>query len=163
MANTSACMVSPPRELSILIVHEQHLQTMGCDARLLGIIRTLVAARQIVSLFFRQHTREAARSPPSSELATLLNIPRGYKEDLLRQDVRTLPPPAMYERTTSLQLGRLFAQGWFNAVLVFFWFWHDPKPNIAELLLPSLHAFSPPHRRPYVAILSVCVGLALRR
>ena len=136
-------------------MHEQHLQAMGCDTRLLGIIHALVAARQKVSLFFRTHTREAARSPPSAELATLLQIPRGYREEWLRGDVRELPPPAMYERTTPLQVGRLFAQGWFNAVIVFFWFWHDPKPNVAELVLPSLHAFSPPHRRPYVAILSV--------
>ena len=52
------------------------------------------------------------------------------------------------------QLARLFAQGWFHAVIVFFWFWHDPKPNVAEMLLPSLHAYSPHSRRPFVAILS---------
>jgi len=140
--------------LSLLLVHEQHLQPMGCDARLLALIRALVGAGQTVSLFFRAHTPEPRRSPPTHELATLLRVPHGYDTAALRGDVRTLPPPAIYERTTSAQLGRLFAQGWFNAVLVFFWFWHDPKPNVAELLLPQLHAFSPPSQRPVVAILS---------
>ena len=59
------------------------------------------------------------------ELATLLRIPRGYKEEWLRRDVRTLPPPAIYEHAGSAQLARLFGQGWFHAVLVFFWFWHE--------------------------------------
>ena len=76
--NVTSCTASPLPPLSILIVHEQHLQAMGCDSRLLGIIRALVAARMKVSLFFRGHTREAARSPPSAELATLLQIPRGH-------------------------------------------------------------------------------------
>ena len=139
---------------NILIVHEQHLQAMGCDARLLAVIRALVGGGQKVSLFFRTHTPEQRRYPTTTELSSLLHIPRGYSEDLLRSDVRSLPPPALYERTTSVQVGRLFSQGWFNAAIFFFWFWHDPKPNVAELLLPSLHAFSPAHRRPFAAILS---------
>lgn len=140
--------------LRILIVHEQHLQPMGCDERLLGIIRGLLALGLEVSLFFRSHTPIAKRSPSSSEMATLLRIPRGYREEWLREDVRKLPPPAMYEHSGSAQLARLFSQGWFNAVLVFFWFWHDPKPNVGELVLPALHAFSPRGHRPFVAVLS---------
>ena len=141
-----------PRRL--LIVHEQHLQPMGCDVRLLGVIRGLLSADLEVSLFFRTHTPIAKRSPSSPELATLLRIPRGYQEEWLRRDVRTLPPPAIYEHSGSAQLGRLFARGWFHAVLVFFWFWHDPKPNVAEMVLPALHAYAPEGRRPFVAVLS---------
>lgn len=142
------------KPMHILIVHEQHLQSMGCDMRLLGIIRALLGCGQRVSLFFRGHTPEHRRHPPTRELASLLQIPHGFNDTDLRKDVRQLPPPAIYERTTTAQVAQLFAEGWFNAVIVFFWFWHDPKPNVAELLLPSLHAFSPAHRRPFVAILS---------
>ena len=138
----------------MLVVHEQHLQPMGCDVRLLGIIRGLLASGAEVSLFFRTHTPVAKRTPTTEDLATLLHIPRGYREEWLRRDVRQLRPPAIYEHAGTTQLARLFGQGWWNAVLVFFWFWHDPKPNVAELLLPPLHAFSPPGRRPFVAILS---------
>lgn len=138
----------------MLIVHEQHLQQMGSDARLLALVRALVRARQNVSLFFRSHTPEVRRSPPTEELARLLHVDHGYSEADLRRDVRSLPPPAIYERTTSAQVARLFSQGWFNAVIFFFWFWHDPKPNVVELTLPHLHAFSPPGARPYAAILS---------
>ena len=140
--------------LRILIFHEQHLQPMGCDVRLLGIIRGLLAGGVEVSLFFRSHTPVAKRSPPSEKLATLLRIPRGYREEWLRRDVRQLPPPAIYENAGTAQLARLFAQGWYHAVLVFFWFWNDPRPNIGELVLPALHTFSPRGRRPFVAILS---------
>ena len=151
-ANTSSTAADAP--LRILIAHEQHLQPMGCDVRLLGIIRGLLAAGLEVSLFFRSHTPVAKRWPRTETLATLLRIPRGYNEEWLRADVRSLPPPAIYEHRGTRHLARLFAEGWFHAVLVFFWFWHDPKPNVAELLLPPLHAFSPRGRRPFVAILS---------
>ena len=53
----------------ILIVHEQHLQSMGSDTRLMGIIKGLLAAGQEVSLFFRSHTPQEARSPPSADVA----------------------------------------------------------------------------------------------
>lgn len=150
MPASAACA----REMSVLVVHEQHLQSMGCDTRLLGIVRALLSCGHKVSLFFRTRTPEQRRNPPTKELASLLHIPRAYNEEDLRRDVRELPPPAIYERTTSAQMGRLFAQGWFNAAIVSFWFWHDPKPNVAELVLPQLHTFSPAHRRPFVAILS---------
>ena len=110
----------PDVPLRILVAHEQHLQPMGCDVRLLGIIRTLLRSGAEVSLFFRGHTLVSKRAPPSEELASLLRIPRGYREEWLRRDVRELPPPAIYEHAGPAQLGRLFAQGWFHATLVFF-------------------------------------------
>ena len=55
-------MASSTAPLRLLIAHEQHLQPMGCDVRLLGIIRSLLAAGLEVSLFFRSHTPVAKRS-----------------------------------------------------------------------------------------------------
>ena len=124
--------------LRILFAHEQHLQPMGCDVRLLGIIRSMLGQGAEVSLYFRSHTLIAKRAPPSADLATLLRIPRGYREEWLRRDVRQLPPPAMYEHAGPAQLARLFARGWFPPALVFFWFWHDPEPHVAAMLLHAL-------------------------
>ena len=125
---------------------------MGCDVRLLGIIRGLIAEGVEVSMLFRAHTPVAKRAPSSEKLAAMLKISRGFREEWLRSE--QLPPPALYEYVSPANLARLFQRGWFNAVLVFFWFWHDPKPNVAEMVLPALHAYSPHGRRPFVAILS---------
>ena len=81
---------------------------MGCDVRLLGIIESLLSLGAEVSLYFRTHTPIPKRSPSSNELATLLHIPRGYREDWLRRDVRELPPPAIYEHAGPAAAGRLF-------------------------------------------------------
>lgn len=154
LANMSGgpCAAAPSAPLRILIAHEQHLQPMGCDVRLLGIIRELLAIEGVeVSMLFRAHTLPLKRSPSSDKLARILHIPRGFKEEWLRSE---LPPPALYEYVSPAQLAHLFQRGWFNSVLIFFWFWHDPKPNVAELVLPLLHAFSPRGRRPFAAILS---------
>ena len=141
--------------LSILIAHEQHLQQMGCDTRLLGIVKGMRRAGHTVSMLFRQSTPAELRSPPSGELAEVLGISGAFREENLRADVSTRPPPPqLYEYTGGAQLARLFSAGLFNAVLVFFWFWLDPKPNVAELLLPYVHAYAPLARRPFVAILS---------
>ena len=78
--------------LRLLIVHEQHLQPMGCDTRLLGIIKGMRGAGHAVSLLFRHTTPVELRSPPSAELAQLLGI-RGFQEDDLRADVDTRPAP----------------------------------------------------------------------
>ena len=140
--------------LRILIAHEQHLQAMGSDVRLLGIVDRLRQAGHEVSLFFRAHTDNALRVPPSAALATRIGVRRVYSEAALRSDVRHLPPPALYEFVDAAQLAQLFSQGWFNVVICFFWFWLDPKPNVAEILLPYVHAYAPLQRRPLVAILS---------
>ena len=72
----SVLAAAPPTPFRLLIAHEQHLQPMGCDVRLLGIIRTLLSMGVEVSLFFRTHTLVSKRSPPSAEVARLLHIPR---------------------------------------------------------------------------------------
>ena len=151
-ASTCGARSAPP--LSILIAHEQHLQQMGCDTRLLGIVKGMRSGGHTVSLLFRHSTPVELRSPPSADVAQLLGI-RGFREEDLRADAATRPPPPlMAEYAGGAQLARLFARGQFNAVLVFFWFWLDPKPNIAEIMLPYVHAFAPRQRRPYVAVLS---------
>ena len=118
--------------LRILIAHEQHLQAMGSDVRLLGIVDRLRQAGHEVSLFFRAHTDNALRVPPSAALATRIGVRRVYSEAALRSDVRHLPPPALYEFVDAAQLAQLFSQGWFNVVICFFWFWLDPKPTAVE-------------------------------
>lgn len=46
------------------------------------------------------------------------------------------------------------ATGYFNVVIIFLWFWYDPQPSVAELVLPLLRAHAPPDRQPFVALLS---------
>ena len=46
------------------------------------------------------------------------------------------------------------AKGYFNVVIIFLWFWYDPQPSVAELVLPLVRAHAPPDRQPFVALLS---------
>jgi hypothetical protein len=70
---SAACpQATPSAPLRLLIVHEQHLQQMGCDVRLLGIIRGLIAEGVEVSMLFRAHTPVAKRAPSSEKLAAML-------------------------------------------------------------------------------------------
>ena len=46
------------------------------------------------------------------------------------------------------------AKGYFNVVIIFNWFWYDPQPTVAELVLPLLRAHTPRDRQPFVALLS---------
>ena len=87
---------------------------MGSDVRLLGIVDRLRQAGHEVSLFFRAHTDNALRVPPSAALATRIGVRRVYSEAALRSDVRHLPPPALYEFVDAAQVAQLFSQGWFN-------------------------------------------------
>ena len=56
---------------------------MGCDVRLLGIIKTLLANDVEVSLFFRSHTHCKAFATNRARLAA--THPRGYNEEWLRR------------------------------------------------------------------------------
>ena len=51
-----------------------------------------------------------------------------------RQGLRT--PPGLYEWTTAERFAQLMSKGYFNMVIIFLWFWYDPQPSVAELVLP---------------------------
>jgi len=135
----------------ILIIHEQHLQSMGCDVRLLRFIKDLVYLNQEVSMLFRGSTPQHMRQPKSKQLASILHID-DFEEDQLRKGLR--PPPGLYEWTTAERFAQLIALGHFNIVIVFLWFWYDPQPSAAELMLPLVRAHAPKDRQPFVALLS---------
>ena len=124
----------------ILIVHEQHLQSMGCDVRLLRFIKDLVYLNQEVSMFFRGNTPSKMRQPKSKQLASILHI-ADFEEDQFRKGLRY--PPGLYEWTTTQRFAQLMALGYFNMVVVFLWFWYDPQPSAAELVLPLVRAHAP--------------------
>jgi len=135
----------------ILIIHEQHLQSMGCDVRLLRFVKDLVYLNQEVSMLFRGSTPAKMRQPKSKQLASILHI-ENFEEDQLRKGLRE--PPGLYEWTSSERFAQLMAKGYFNVVIIFLWFWYDPQPSVAELVLPVLRAHSPEDRQPFVALLS---------
>jgi len=135
----------------ILIIHEQHLQSMGCDVRLLRFVKDLVYLNQEVSMLFRGSTPSKMRQPKSKQLASILHI-ESFEEDQLRKGLRD--PPGLYEWTSTERFSQLMAKGYFNMVIIFLWFWYDPQPSVAELVLPVLRAHSPEDRQPFVALLS---------
>ena len=69
-------------------------------------------------------------------------------EDGLRGPLR--PPPGIYEWTSAERFGELMATGHFNVVIIFLWFWYDPQPSAAELMLPLIRAHAPADRQPFV-------------
>ncbi|EOD25332.1 hypothetical protein EMIHUDRAFT_115596 [Emiliania huxleyi CCMP1516] len=135
----------------ILIVHEQHLQSMGCDVRLLRFVKDLVYLNQEVSMLFRGSTPAKLRQPKSKQLASILHID-GFEEDQLRKGLRD--PPGLYEWTNATRFAQLVSKGHFNIVIIFLWFWYDPQPSVAELVLPVLRAYAPADKQPFVAVLS---------
>ena len=48
------------------------------------------------------------------------------------------PPTLSYEYTDLDSLAAFARRGWFDVVLVSVWFWHDPAPSFAEVVLPML-------------------------
>jgi hypothetical protein len=135
----------------ILIVHEQHLQSMGCDVRLLRFVKDLLYLNQEVSMLFRCSTPAKMRQPKSKMLASILRIDN-YEEAQLRKGLRH--PPGIYEWTSAERFAQLISMGYFNVVIIFLWFWYDPQPSAAELMLPLLRAHAPPDKQPFVALLS---------
>ena len=135
----------------ILIIHEQHLQSMGCDVRLLRFVKDLVYLNQEVSMMFRGSTPSKMRQPKSRQLAGILRI-ENFEEEQLRKGLRQ--PPGLYEWTTAERFSQLMQLGYFNVVIIFLWFWYDPQPSVAELVLPLLRSHAPPDKQPFVALLS---------
>lgn len=136
----------------ILIIHEQHLQSMGCDVRLLRFIKDLLYLNQEVSMLFRGTTPAKMRQPKSKQLASILHI-KDFEEDQLRKGKTLRPPPGLYEWTSAERFAQLMALGYFNVVIIFLWFWYDPQPSVAELVLPLVRAHSPADKQPFVALL----------
>ena len=135
----------------ILIIHEQHLQSMGCDVRLLRFVKDLLYLNQEVSMMFRATTPMKMRQPKSKQLAAILHI-ENFEEDQLRKGLRS--PPGIYEWTSAERFSQLMAMGYFNVVIIFLWFWYDPQPSVAELVLPLIRSHAPPGKQPFVALLS---------
>ena len=140
--------------LSVLLIHEHHLKAIGSDLRLLGLLLQLREQGHRTSLLFRGRTPREERSPPTSELYRIIGA-----EDLgdplaLGGQATPRTPPSIYEMQDLHGLVALAKQGWFDAVLCTFWFWRDPAPSAAELLLPTLLTHAPAGRRPFVAVLS---------
>ena len=102
-------------------------------------------------MLFRGSTPQHMRQPKSKQLASILHID-DFEEDQLRKGLR--PPPGLYEWTTAERFAQLIALGHFNIVIVFLWFWYDPQPSAAELMLPLVRAHAPKDRQPFVALLS---------
>ena len=134
----------------ILIIHEQHLQSMGCDVRLLRFIKDLLYLNQEVSMLFRGTTPAKMRQPKSKQLASILHI-NDFEEDQLRKGLRQ--PPGLYEWTNAERFAQLMGLGYFNMVIIFLWFWYDPQPSVAELVLPLVRAHAPADRQPFVSLL----------
>ena len=102
-------------------------------------------------MLFRGSTPSKMRQPKSRQLAQILHI-ENFEEEQLRKGLRA--PPGLYEWTSAERFAQLMQLGYFNVVIIFLWFWYDPQPSAAELVLPLLRAHAPPDRQPFVAVLS---------
>jgi len=161
-AAAAAAAGCPGRRQSVLLVHEHHLKPIGSDLRLLGVLMQLRGLGHTVSLLFRGPVPPEQRSPPTHELAALIGASEtdafklgGGGTDERGELLRPLrPPPAIYEYSDLASIASLARHGWFDLVMCSFWFWRDPAPSTAELLLPTLQMHSPRRRRPWLAILS---------
>ena len=125
----------------VLVAHEQHLQAVGSDVRLLWLLRQLRALDAEVSLLLRAATPAARRSPPTAEVAALLGAASDVAH-VLRDNATAPTPPALYELGDSAALAALLGDGHFDLVLLGVWFWYDPQPAFAELLLPVIQAYA---------------------
>eukprot|EP00966_Prymnesium_polylepis_P327389 7383271-Prymnesium_polylepis.2 len=90
------------------------------------------------------------RQPKSKQLASILHI-SDFEEDQLRKGLRQ--PPGLYEWTNAERFAQLMALGYFNMVIIFLWFWYDPQPSVAELVLPLIRAHAPADKQPFVSLL----------
>ena len=61
---------------------------------------------------------------------------------VLRDNATAPTPPALYELGDSAALAALLGAGHFDLVLLGVWFWYDPQPAFAELLLPVIQAYA---------------------
>ena len=104
----------------ILVAHEQHLQDVGSDRRVLALLRQL-RERSTVSLLFRKAAPPARRSPKTADLAAFLGV--SSPVHALRLDETPPMPPAIYELGDTPSLTSLLRIARFDFVLVGLWFW----------------------------------------
>ena len=119
----------------VLVAHEQHLQAVGSDARLLLLLQQLRQLGASVSLLVRAATG-AARHPPTHEIAELLGAANLSAVPLSRGGVPVARAPAVYEMGGGRAFQQLLRHEQFDLVLVGLWFWYDPQPSFAEMLVP---------------------------
>lgn len=141
-----------PQSLQVLIVHEQHPQALGCDRRLLALVALMQASGSTVSLLYRRHVPAANQSPRTSKLASLLGV-RAFDEAELSGGCLRAPPALYRFDGRANHLVRLAEAGWFDLVLMSVWFWNEPQPAFAEIVLPLLRQHAPKEREPYVGLL----------
>ena len=128
----------------VLIVHEQHPQPLGCDRRLLSLIKLLQAEGRRVSLLYRRDVPPSEQSPPTAQLAHELGI-APFAPNELGSCLR--PPPALYRYAAPRQVERLMQRGWFGLILVTVWFWNDPCASPPRLRRARSDAARPCPRR----------------
>lgn len=120
----------------VLVAHEQHLQAVGSDARLLLLLQQLRQLGASVSLLVRASTRAARRQPPTHEIARLLGAANLSAVPLGRGGAPVARAPAVYEMGGGRAFQQLLRHEQFDLVLVGLWFWYDPQPSFAEMLVP---------------------------
>lgn len=123
------------------MAHEQHLQRVGSDRRLLALLQSLRRSPQIeVSLLFRTATcANCTRHPSTAKLSQLLGSSSAEAVPL-RSGVDAVAPPAIYEFGGRGSLLRLLRLARFDLILIGLWFWYDPQPSFAEILVPIIRA-----------------------
>lgn len=123
---------SPARALPhILVAHEQHLQAVGSDRRLLSLIDQL-SSRGVVSLLFRKPAPASRRSPSTASLARMIGAasPRAHQ---LRLGEKPPLPPAIYELGPTPSLISLLRTARFDLILIGLWFWWEATLSLAGL------------------------------
>jgi hypothetical protein len=120
----------------VLVAHEQHLQAVGSDARLLLLLQQLRQLGASVSLLVRAATRVARRHPPTHEIARLLGAANLSAVPLGRGGVPVARAPAVYEMGGGRAFQQLLRHEQFDLVLIGLWFWYDPQTSFAEMLVP---------------------------
>ena len=120
----------------VLVAHEQHLQAVGSDARLLLLLQQLRQLGASVSLLVRAANEAARRHPPTHEIAELLGAANLSAVPLGRGGVPVARAPAVYEMGGGRAFQQLLRHEQFDLVLVGLWFWYDPQPSFAEMLVP---------------------------
>ena len=87
----------------------------------------------------------ARRQPPTHEVAALLGA-ANLSAVALRRNATPPRSPAVYEMGAGggRPFQQLLKQERFDLVLMGLWFWYDPQPSFAEMLVPLILSTAPP-------------------
>lgn len=125
----------------ILVTSEQHLQRVGSDRRLLALLHSLRSLHAQVSMLVRtRKCGSCTHSPSIPELCRLLGSATHEAVPLVDNGKPVPPGPALYEYGGTRSFASLLHAAAFDLLLVGLWFWYDPQPSFAELLLPVARA-----------------------